>query len=237
MLNLVLALLLLALTACASGDESAVRQVVTEAERAAEEALNGTGDAAAVEQYFATPEEGANPLGMENTRDAFRKVLQEQKSGSLYIQLRNFQITSVQIEEGLGQARVTYQVDVTLTRNNQVGTATVTQDLALRKTPTRGWRLNGGDKPQLSFRKTLDKVEAIFRSTVTRVARIETGCWRRCDIAASRGYRFLRPLSESGSERCATCSLIRTASGSAGSACGAVTGRAIAGSRPRISSR
>jgi hypothetical protein len=148
----VCALLLLGLSACQTPDESAVRQVVTDTERASADAFNGTGNATAVEQYFATPEEGANPLGMENTRDRFLAALQEQGTGSLRIQLQNFQITSVQVDSGVGQARVTYQVYAIITQNGRVTRLTVTQDLALRKTPTRGWRINGGDKPQLSLR-------------------------------------------------------------------------------------
>jgi hypothetical protein len=148
--NLALALLILALTACQSASDREVRQVVIDAEHAAQDVFDGKADAATVEQYFARPEEGANPLGMVNTLNAFQSLSSDHTNGFTHVQLSNFQITGVQVDEAIGQARVTYQVDVQLIQNGQAGQATVTQNLALLRTPARGWRINGGDKAQLS---------------------------------------------------------------------------------------
>jgi hypothetical protein len=148
--KLALVLLLLPLAACRSTSERAVRQVVIDAEQAAQDVFDGKADAPTVEVYFARPEEGANPLGMTNTLNTFSSIVSDQTTGITHVQLTNFQITDVQVDEGKGQARVTYQVDVELMDNGQVGKATVTQDLALLRTPARGWRINGGDKAQLS---------------------------------------------------------------------------------------
>ena len=150
MLGMMFVLLAIALTACASADESAVRQVVTDAENALEAALNREASAAVFEQYFATPQEGANAAGLVETRDRWRKLLRDHVSGVSLVQISNFRITNIQIHESGGLARVTYEMDLRIVHGTQQGNATLTQNLALLKTATRGWRISGGDAPQFS---------------------------------------------------------------------------------------
>ncbi len=138
--------------ACRPGspNEGEVRGVVINADRAMEEAFSSKGDIAAVEQYFATPEEGADPGGLANTRDALWKAFGDHPRASALIEFSNFRIADVQVHSSSGLAKVTYQIDVRMVHSGNVGTATVTQDLALLKTKTRGWRISGGDAPQVS---------------------------------------------------------------------------------------
>lgn len=145
-----IALLALALTACGSSDENDVRSVVAGADSAMETAFNGKGDISAVDQYFATLDEGANAAGMTNTRDALRKAFDDHSRGSTLIQFSNFRITQVEVHSSAGLAKVTYQIDARMVHNGNVSTVTATQDLALLRTKTRGWRISGGDAAQVS---------------------------------------------------------------------------------------
>ena len=129
-LGSLIGLLALLLAASGSTDEGEVRGVVINADRAMEEAFNGKGDVAAVEQYFATPEEGAHLGGLANTRDAMWKVFGDHPRGSALIQFLNFRITDVQVHSSADLAKVTYQIDVRMVHNGNVSTRTVTQDLA-----------------------------------------------------------------------------------------------------------
>lgn len=149
-LGTLIELLALVLAACASSDESGVRGVVIGADRAMEEAFNGKGDIAAVEQYFATADEGANPAGLLNTRDSLRKAFDDHSRGSTLIEFSNFRITQLQVHSSAGLAKVTYQIDARMVHNGNISTVTVTQDLALLRTKTRGWRISGGDAAQVS---------------------------------------------------------------------------------------
>ncbi len=137
----------LALSACGtSPDVNGVQQVVILSEDAAVKALNGQGSAADVQQYFATTLEGGN-IDPEMARHiAYSAVLTGQTGG--FVQLSNFQINSISVDSQAGTARVLYQVDIMVLRPDSKNTATVTQDLLLVKTPTRGWRIQGGDGPE-----------------------------------------------------------------------------------------
>ncbi len=66
------------------------------------------------------------------------------------VQISNFRVTSVQIHETGGLARVTYQMDIRIVHGTQQGSALWMQNLALIKTAARGWRIQGGDAPQVS---------------------------------------------------------------------------------------
>jgi hypothetical protein len=137
--------LLLILAACASNpDENAVRGTVGNFERTLEDAIAGKVKAVALDAYFATAADGANAQGLVNTRDAFREMLNDHVNGQSLVQLSNFRITNVEVHQSSGLAKVTYQADIRLVHGTQQGTATLTQDLALLKTP-RGWRISGGD--------------------------------------------------------------------------------------------
>ncbi len=140
-------LLALVLSGCGtSPDVIAAEQVVTQSEGAAVKALNGQGSIADVEQYFATTLEGGNVDTQMANHIAYSAPLTKQTPG--FVQLSNFQITGVNVDLQKREARVIYQVDVTITGANGKNTATVTQDLLLVKTPTRGWRIAAGDGPQ-----------------------------------------------------------------------------------------
>ncbi|MBI3915109.1 MAG: hypothetical protein HY327_13100, partial [Chloroflexi bacterium] len=115
-----------------------------------EDAIDGKLAVAALNPYFATPEEGANAQGLINTRDAFQKMVNDHVSGVSLVQLSNFRITEVQIHQSGGLARVKYQMDIRIVHGTEQGTATLTQDLALLKTAWRGWRISGGDTAQVS---------------------------------------------------------------------------------------
>ena len=145
---------LLALTLAACGGNSGpagndARQFATDVERAVDDEFNGKGDPAALEQYVATVAEGAHAEGLANTRDAFRKVLNDHQSGVSRVTLSNFKITDVQIDSTGNSARVAYQVSVRVVHGAQASSATVSQNVTLLKTP-RGWRIGGGDVAQLS---------------------------------------------------------------------------------------
>ena len=148
-LILVAALLAVALTAYGGNpEENAVRGVVRNAEQALEDAVNGKGDIATISQYYATSEEGAHAAGLVNTRDAFVKMVNDHVSGVSLLQISNFRITDVSVHESAGLARVTYQMDIRIVHGAQQGTATISQNLALLKTATRGWHISGGDEMQ-----------------------------------------------------------------------------------------
>lgn len=133
------------LAACGgSADENAVRGTVLNFEQTLENVIAGKAELAALDEYFATPAEGANAQGLVNTRDAFVSMVNDHVSGVSLVQLSNFRITNVTAHQSGGLARVTYQVDLKLVHGSQQGAGTRTQDLALLKTP-RGWRISGGD--------------------------------------------------------------------------------------------
>ncbi len=139
--------IVLALAGCGtSPDVSAVEQVVTQSENAAVNVLNGKGSLADVQQYFATPVEGGNIDTQLANHIAYSAPLTTQTPG--FVQLSNFQITGVNIDLQKREARLIYQVDITIMGRSGKNTATVTQDLLLVETPTRGWRIAAGDGPQ-----------------------------------------------------------------------------------------
>jgi hypothetical protein len=135
------------LTGC-GGAQAAVRQVIDEAETAAAASLNSR-NLDIVEAYFATTAEGANEAGLNETLGALRRF-RDTLSGSDTFQVHSFQIQSIAMHESGNLARVTYRLHFSLVRNGAaIFTAVVTQNLALMQTP-RGWRISGGDTPQLS---------------------------------------------------------------------------------------
>lgn len=145
LLMLFLFILLLILAACAGNpDENAVRGSVRTFERTLEDVIAGKAKPTALDDYFATTADGANEQGLVNTRDAFRAMLNDHVNGVSLVQLSNFRITNVEVHQSGGLAKVTYELDIRLVHGTQQGTATLTQNLALLKTP-RGWRISGGD--------------------------------------------------------------------------------------------
>ena len=128
--------------------EGAVRKTVEDAATAIEAGLNRR-DLSAVEPFFATEAEGANAAGLRNTRDTLRTYAAK-LTASDQLQFHTFKVESVAVHESGGLARATYRLHFSVVRSGAVVFGAVAvQDLALLKTP-RGWRISGGDQPQLS---------------------------------------------------------------------------------------
>lgn len=145
LLTLFAVLLLFVLAACAgTPDENAVRGTVGNFISTLQDAIAGKAKPAALDDYYATAAEGANAQGLVNTQTVFRTMIENHVNGMSLVQLSNFRITAVEVHESGGLAKVTYQMDIRIVHGTQEGTATLTQDLALLKTP-RGWRISGGD--------------------------------------------------------------------------------------------
>lgn len=133
------------LAACAgTPSENAVRSAVVNFERALQDTIAGKAKLAAMDDYFATTADGANAQGLVNTQTAFQTMIENHVSGMSLVQFSNLRLTAVEVHESDGLAKVTYQMDIRIVHGTQEGTATLTQDLALLKTP-RGWRISGGD--------------------------------------------------------------------------------------------
>lgn len=138
----------LLLTACGSNSEATVRGIVADAAKAVESGLNNR-NLDRVETFFATEAEGANKAGLEETWGALQRFA-ESLTSSDRIQFHRFDIEEVTVHESDGLARATYRLHLSVLRGSEVifGFVAV-QNLALSKTP-RGWRISGGDAPQLS---------------------------------------------------------------------------------------
>lgn len=133
------------------GTADNVEQTVRQAAEAAKTGLSA-GDLSAVEEYFATQSEGANADGLSLTIGALRNAASQLPSGA-EVQFHSVDVQSVEVHDERGVARATYRVHFSLLRANiLVYGAVVTGDLALMKTP-RGWRISGGDAPQMSEAK------------------------------------------------------------------------------------
>ncbi len=127
-------------------EERAVRRVIDEVQAVA---LNGFqfNKPDTLDNYFATVQEGAVAAGLAQTQQAYKDFV-AQLAGSA-VQFHSFDIKTVEVHEEAKLAKVTYRLHFSVLRSGQVVfSAVVTQDLALLKT-SRGWRISGGDAPQL----------------------------------------------------------------------------------------
>lgn len=128
-------------------EERAVRRVIAEVQSAALTGLNSR-NPDALENYFATEAEGAQAAGLAETQQAYKDFV-AQLPGNNAVQFHSFDIRALEVHEDQGLAKVTYRLHFSVIRNNQaIFSAKATQNIALSKTP-RGWRLSGGDVPQL----------------------------------------------------------------------------------------
>jgi hypothetical protein len=135
------------LSAC-SGAERSVAQTVEKLATAAETALNRR-NLDAVMPYFATESEGANRTGIGETQEALYQFA-NRLSPNEQVQFHTFSVKSVKVHESHDLARVSYRMHMSVLRNGQIRFgAVIEQNLALVRTP-RGWRISGGDQPQLS---------------------------------------------------------------------------------------
>lgn len=142
-------ILLLVAGGAARGGDGVVRQTVEDAFQTAAIGLN-THNISTVDSLFATVAEGANADGLQQTREALY-TFAGSLSGSDQVQFHDLAIKAVEVHDSAGLAKVTYQVHLSVVRNGSqlAFGATITQDLALLRTP-RGWRISGGDQAQLS---------------------------------------------------------------------------------------
>ncbi|HKZ83972.1 MAG TPA: hypothetical protein VJ793_10005 [Anaerolineae bacterium] len=135
------------LSGCSGGEEGAVRRVVEDVRAAALDGLNSR-NADALDEYFATVEEGAQAAGLAETQQAYKDFVAGLSTGDA-VQFHSFDITAVEVHEDAKLAKVTYRLHFSVVRSGvAVFGAKPTQNLALLKTP-RGWRISGGDTPQL----------------------------------------------------------------------------------------
>lgn len=126
----------------------AVRRVIDEAQEAALAGMNA-GDPSALDEYFATEAEGAQPSGLAETQRAYQEFVQQLAGGSYSVQFHSFSIQDLEVHENARLARVTYRLHFSVIYSSQVTFGAVaTQSIALLKTP-RGWRISGGDAAQL----------------------------------------------------------------------------------------
>jgi len=135
------------LSGCSGGEEGAVRRVVGDVRAAALDGLN-LRNADALDEYFATLEEGAQAAGLAETQQAYKDFVAGLSTGDA-VQFHSFDITAVEVHEDAKLAKVTYRLHFSVVRSSvAVFGAKAAQNLALLKTP-RGWRISGGDTPQL----------------------------------------------------------------------------------------
>lgn len=128
-------------------EERAVRSVMDDVQTAALTGLNSR-DPNALDGYFATPAEGAQVAGLAETQQAYKNFVTQLPSSSA-VQVHSFDIVALEVHEDAGLAKVTYRLHFSVVQNGQaISSATATQDIALLKT-LRGWRISGGDAPQL----------------------------------------------------------------------------------------
>jgi len=127
-------------------EERAVRRVIDEVQAAA---LNGFqfNNPAALDDYFATVQEGAIAAGLAQTQQAYQDFVA--KLAGSTVQFHSLDIKALEVHEDARLAKVTYRLHFSVVRSGQaIFGAVITQDVALLKTP-RGWRVSGGDAPQL----------------------------------------------------------------------------------------
>ncbi|OGO48943.1 MAG: hypothetical protein A2W37_00230 [Chloroflexi bacterium RBG_16_63_12] len=128
-------------------EERAVRRVIDEIQSAALTGMNSR-NPDALDEYFATEAEGAVAAGLTETQQAYKDFI-AQLPGNNAVQFHSFDIIALEVHEDAGLAKVTYRLHFSVIRSGQVlFSAKATQNIALLKTP-RGWRIMGGDAPQL----------------------------------------------------------------------------------------
>ncbi len=144
---IIVAIIVVVRLAGGSDQSAEVRRVVENAQAAAVEGLN-RGSANAIDSFFASVAEGAQPDGLAETQQAYKDIVSRLPGGA-QIQVHSFDITSVEVHEEAGLAKVTYRLHASLIRGGAaVFAVQFTQDLALLRTKS-GWRISGGDAPQI----------------------------------------------------------------------------------------
>jgi len=128
-------------------EERAVRRVLDDVQTAALGGLNQR-HPEALDEYFATVAEGAQAIGLAETQQAYKDFV-AQLPGNNAVQFHSFDLTALEVHEDAGLANATYRLHFSVVRGGQaIFSAKATQTIAMLKTP-RGWRIMGGDAPQL----------------------------------------------------------------------------------------
>jgi len=126
--------------------EGDIRRLIEEAQTAAVNEANRE-NSNALDNYFATVEEGVQEGGLAETQAAYQNFVTQLRGDT--VQVHSFNIEGVEVHENGGLARVSYQAHVSIVRGGAaVFTVRFRQNLALLKTAT-GWRVSGGDAPQI----------------------------------------------------------------------------------------
>lgn len=139
----VIAVILLSQRGSAEGE---IRRLIQDAQTAALDGINRQ-NPNALDTYFASVAEGAQENGLTETQGAYKDFIAQMSGES--VQIHSFNIEDVEVHEGGGLARVSYQLHLSVIRGGAaVFTVRFTQNLAALRTP-RGWRISGGDTPQI----------------------------------------------------------------------------------------
>lgn len=145
----ILLVLVIALAGQRGNADADVRRVVEQVSTAALNGLNRR-DPNALNTYFATVDEGAQPTGLELTQQAYQTLASQLRSNGASVQFHSFDIEDVEVHEDGGLARVTYRLHLSIIRGGAaVFSARVSQNVALVNT-SRGWRISGGDTPEFA---------------------------------------------------------------------------------------
>ena len=144
---IIVAIIVVARLTGGSDQPGEVRRAVEKAQAAAIDGLNRRSPTA-IDHFFAGVREGAQPDGLAETQQAYKDVVSRLPGGA-QVQIHSFNITSVEVHEESGLAKVTYRLHASLIRVcAAVFAVQFTQDLALLMTKS-GCRISGGDTPQI----------------------------------------------------------------------------------------
>jgi hypothetical protein len=142
-----LAVVAMLLAACSQGEDSP-RDVVRAASQAFVEGYNGR-DLSQFDSLFASPAEGGDSLGLEQTKNAAHKLVDAAQADETF-ETRSFEILWQKVDEPHKLATVHYRAEVSLVRSGvAVYAATVEQDVALMWV-NGTWLIAGGDPPQIT---------------------------------------------------------------------------------------
>lgn len=110
------------------------------------------------EDYFATPDEGADAAGLAQTKAHAEHLLARALENTTF-EFRSFDTSMPQIDLINRQATVHYRAEISILQNEEpIYAATVEQDVALVQVNGR-WLIAGGDDPQVTT--TLDTTHLI----------------------------------------------------------------------------
>lgn len=122
--------------------------VVRQAEKAMVEGYNAR-DLSKFDQYFATPNQGADPNGLALTQAPVHDLMDQAGPKDL-LDVLSFDVTNEQVDETHKEATVHYRAEASIKAGDfPTQSNVVEQDVALMKVNGR-WLISGGDKARLS---------------------------------------------------------------------------------------